>query len=490
LEKVLLCILDGFGYREEAFGNATLKSKYIWSLFKSQESALLEASGKYVGLPDGQFGNSEVGHLTIGAGRILKQKLLLINDAINSKELRDNKTLNDFLLSAQNNTFHLMGLFSKGGTHSDINHFSWAIRFLRSKNISVKAHIFLDGRDSGYKEGLDTLSKAIAEGKISVSEIATVQGRFFAMDRDKNWERTEIAYNAIINAKADIKTNNPLETIQNFYNQNIYDETIPPFILGNYCGANPGDSFWTLNFRADRIKQLLFMLLKNKFRLLNMFSCGKEIDNNSSIIFKQSEVKNTLGEVLSINKIPQLRVAETEKYAHVTYFFNGGRDIRHDLEDRALVPSPKVQNYADMPDMSCGEVSNNIIKAIENKTHTVIISNFASPDMIGHTGNFEATCKALELLDIHLKKIVEIALKNNFRIILTADHGNAENMIDKDGSPIKTHASSKVPFILVQKQKDYKFSRKYGELADIAPTVLNIIGIPPPKEMSGDSLIS
>ncbi|MDR0744583.1 MAG: 2,3-bisphosphoglycerate-independent phosphoglycerate mutase [Holosporales bacterium] len=489
MNKVLLCILDGFGYSEKTFGNATKESEYIWELFKSEESALLEASGKYVGLPDGQVGNSEVGHLTIGSGRILKQKLPLITDAIDSGELAHNKTLTAFLSNIQNNTCHLMGLFSNGGVHSDIKHFFWAIKFLRKNNIKIRVHLFLDGRDVGYRDGLETLSKALNNEDIKVDEIATIQGRFFAMDRDNRWDRTEQAYNAIAYAEAEIITKAPLEIIKNFYDQNINDEMIPPLVMDTYSGADEGDSFWMLNFRTDRIKQILSMLINNKFKLLNMVNCGEEIDKHSSIIFESTEVKNTLGEVLANFDIPQLRIAETEKYAHVTYFLNGGKDIQYHLEDRILIPSLKVPNYEETPDMRCPEISDHIVDALQNEKYRVIIANFASPDMIGHTGNFKATRTALRLLDQHLRKIIDTALKNNFYIIVTADHGNAEDMINQDQTPMKTHTCSKVPFIFIQNHRKFTILRKHAELADIAPTILNILDIPRPNKMSGRPLV-
>ena len=489
MRKVWLCILDGFGYRQEKFGNATVESNYIWELFESEQSALLNASERYVGLPDGQFGNSEVGHFTIGSGRILKQKLVMIDDAISSGELRNNKTLNAFVSKIKNNTCHLLGLFSSGGVHSDINHFFWAIQFLRSKGISVKAHIFLDGRDVGYRDGLKTLSEALESKKILLSEIATIQGRFFAMDRDKRWERTKKAFEAIVHAKAGMKSSDPLKTIQAFYAQDINDETIPPFVIDGYFGASPSDAFWMLNFRTDRIKQILEMLIQDNFKVLNMVSCGEEIDQKSEVIFKPVVIKNTLGEVLAQNYISQIRVAETEKYAHVTYFFNGGQDIQYDREDRVLVPSPKVSDYSETPDMSSKEISEHILKALQSDKYKLIVSNFASPDMVGHTGNFKAVCKAIECLEAHLRRLIPVALKNDFYVIITADHGNAEYMIAQDGSPIKTHTCSKVPFILLQKQKDFIIENKIGTLADIAPTVLNIMGLNSPTEFSGKTLL-
>ena len=486
MKKILLCVLDGFGYSESTFGNATLEAEFISDLMRSKNTVFLDASGKSVGLPEGQFGNSEVGHLTIGSGRVLKQKLPLISDSIESGELDKNPKLAKFLKNIKSNTCHVMGLFSKGGVHSDIDHFFWAIRFLRKNNITVKAHLFLDGRDVDFRDGLKTLNDALKTEKIKLSEIATIQGRFFAMDRDNKMDRTEVAYNAIVNGFSEYKTNDPIALIENFYRKDINDETVPPMIIGNYKGAEEGDSFWMLNFRTDRIKQILKMLLNNDFRLMNMVDCGEGIDEKSVTLFSPQEINNTLGEILSKNKITQLRVAETEKYAHVTYFFNGGKEVQYEFEDRILVSSPKVKDYAETPDMSAKEITEKVIEALKTSSHQVIIVNFANADMIGHTGDFEATKKSLKMLDEHIKNIVKIAKNNDYITILTSDHGNAETMINDDMTPKKTHTCSLVPFITIP---EIKKIHDTGTLADIAPTLLKILNINKPSDITGESIV-
>ena len=475
--------MDGFGYSKSEFGNATLEAANIMKLINSENTIFLHASGESVGLPKGQFGNSEVGHLTIGSGRILKQKLPLINDSIKTHEIENIPLLNTFF--EKGNTCHLMGLFSHGGVHSELEHFFWAIDFLRRKKINIKAHLFLDGRDVGFRDAYSTLERALKENKLNISEIATIQGRFFAMDRDKKLDRTSIAYDAIVNGKADYKSNNPLELIKNFYSKNINDETMPPIVVNSYCGAKKSDLFWMLNFRTDRIKQIDTMILDNGFQLLNMVDCGEGIDNRANSLFPTQDVKNTLGEILSKNGVSQFRIAETEKYAHVTYFFNGGKEIQYDGEERILIPSPKVKDYAETPDMSANEITKNLLKAIDESKYQVIIANFANPDMVGHTGNFEATKQALKALDGHIETLLQKAKETGYITILTADHGNAENMINEDGTPQKTHTCALVPFVIVPEIKSIKGN---GTLADIAPTILHILGIEILSEMTGNIL--
>ena len=472
MRRVSLCILDGFGYTKSAVGNATLEAKYITEIVQSPNTVFLEASGSSVGLPEGQFGNSEVGHLTIGSGQIFKQKLPMITDAIKSGNLETEPKLLEFI--SRITTCHLMGLFSSGGVHSDIEHFFWAIKFLRKNGIRIRAHLFLDGRDVGFRDALNILEEALKTDKIRLSEIATIQGRFYAMDRDNRLDRTKCAYDAMISAIAEHRTSTPLNTIQDFYNRDINDETMPPIVMENYTGADKNDGFWMLNFRTDRIKQILKMLLDNGFDVMNMVDCGEEISARSITLFPEQEIKNTLGELLSKHGITQLRIAETEKYAHVTYFFNGGKDVQFDGEDRILIPSPKVKDYAETPDMSASEITQKVIEAMETSSHQVIIVNFANADMLGHTGDLEATKKSMKLLDAHIKQIIDIAKTCDYTVILTADHGNAEEMLNDDGSPKKTHTCSLVPFIVIP-EIELQFPTK--TIADIAPNILKILEI-------------
>ncbi|MDR1233626.1 MAG: 2,3-bisphosphoglycerate-independent phosphoglycerate mutase [Holosporales bacterium] len=489
MNKVLLCILDGFGYRTETFGNATTSAEFINSLIHSGNTAFLDASGESVGLPHGQCGNSEVGHFTIGTGRILKQKLPLIDDAIRDGSLEKNENLNKFIGGIHGNACHLMTLFSNGGVHSSLNHFYWAVSYLRRKNIDIRTHLFLDGRDVGFRDALDTLVQALSSGNLQLSEIATIQGRFFAMDRDNRWERTQEASDAIIDAKASYHTEDPISLIQNFYEERISDEVIPPITISNYSGASKGDSFWMLNFRTDRIKQILTKILSepSEYRLLDMVNCGETIDQNATILFGDEEIRNPLGEVLAMNGIHQLRIAETEKYAHVTYFFDGGKDTTYPNEERILIPSPRVDDYSRTPDMSSSKITEEIINAMKVGTHEVIISNYANADMIGHTGNMEATQASLKHLDAHITEIIRRSEEYGYTVILTADHGNAENMMKPDLSIHKNHTCSNVPFVIYPSSMEIK--RSHGQLSDIAPTILKILNIDPPREMTGTSLI-
>ncbi|MDR2459106.1 MAG: 2,3-bisphosphoglycerate-independent phosphoglycerate mutase [Holosporales bacterium] len=475
MRKVLLCILDGFGYSDDSFGNATLAAKYISGLIRSDWACLLGASGRAVGLPDGQFGNSEVGHLTIGSGAVTKQKLLMINDAIAMGDLAKDPVLNGFIGRMPNGVCHLMGLFSAGGVHSDINHFFWAVDFLRKHSVKIKTHVFLDGRDVSYNNALETMRHALQSVLIKTDEIATIQGRFYAMDRDNRTERTNAAYDAIVTGKAEFSTSDPIDVISSFYERGIFDETIPPVVVGRFDGANPDDSFWMLNFRTDRIRQLMKMLVDDGRRVLNMVSCGNDIDSGSSTIFKSTKPPLTLGEILSMNKIRQLRIAETEKYAHVTYFMNGGIETQFNLEDRILIPSPMVKDYSETPAMSSREITSKIIEAMAAASHEVIIANFTNADMLGHTGNLEATVASMKILDDCVKQAVECAVASNYIVILTADHGNAEQMLNSDMTPIKTHTCAKVPFVTIPQFTDT--SKQPETLADILRIVTDIVGV-------------
>ncbi|MDR1609485.1 MAG: 2,3-bisphosphoglycerate-independent phosphoglycerate mutase [Holosporales bacterium] len=475
MRRVLLCILDGFGYSDDSFGNATLAARYISNLIRSDWACLLEASGRAVGLPDGQFGNSEVGHLTIGSGIVTKQKLLMINDAIANGDLARHTTLNGFISGMPNDVCHLMGLFSAGGVHSDISHLFWAVDFLRKHRVKIKIHVFLDGRDVAHNDALETMQHALQNGLITVDEIATIQGRFYAMDRDNRTERTTAAYDAIVAGKAEFATSDPAGIIKNFYERGIFDEIILPVVVGSFDGAGPDDSFWMLNFRTDRIMQILRMLVDDGRRVLNMVSCGNDIDSRSSRIFEATKPHLTLGEILSINKIRQLRIAETEKYAHVTYFMNGGTETPFDLEDRILIPSPIVRDYSETPAMSSREITAKIIEAMSTSSHEVIIANFANADMLGHTGNLEATVASMRILDDCVRWVIECAMENNYTVVLTADHGNAEQMLNSDMTPIKTHTCAKVPFVTVPRFTG--LSKQPETLADILRVVTDIVGI-------------
>lgn len=476
--KVLLVILDGFGYSEEKLGNATLEAGYIKNLIQMYPFKLLNASGTAVGLPEGQFGNSEVGHLTIGTGRVIKQKLPMLSDAIVNGEFDHNHKLIDTLKLMD--TCHIMGLFSEGGVHSHISHFFHCLALLRKYDILIKAHLFLDGRDVAKDDALRTLQDALNQKKIFIDEIATVHGRYYAMDRNKNWDRTEISYKAIKNARSEYTDiSDPIKMIENFYANGLYDEEIPPFVMNGYKGMKQGDSVWMMNFRADRIQQILRMIQQDGYKTVNMVNIDEEIDKNSVILFENRKIKNTLGEVVSNHGLRQFRLAETEKYAHVTYFFNGGEDIQYEGEDRILIDSPDVADYAEIPDMSSAEITTTLIEAVRSEKYEFIVVNYASPDMIGHTGNFEAAKAAIRCLDKHVKSVVEEGGRHGYQILITADHGNAEHMINQNQTVCKTHTCAQVPLICIGTNTciDAK------SLQDIAPIVLKLLGIDIPLDM-------
>jgi 2,3-bisphosphoglycerate-independent phosphoglycerate mutase len=499
--KVLLCILDGLGYNPESFGNSTLAAASLSKFMNDMATrsvmsgddlvkfsgTFLEASGRFVGLPDGQCGNSEVGHLTIGSGRVRLQKLPLITEAIKSGSLDKNETLRRFLDNLREKCCHVMVLFSNGGVHSDVEHFFWAISILRQKKVKIMAHLFLDGRDVGPFDALDTLELSLKTGRLLLSEIATIQGRFFAMDRDNRCERTRAAFDAIVYGKTEFNTNDPVSLIKSLYEKNVNDEVMPPFTIGDYNGTERGDEFWMLNFRTDRIKQILGLLCVEGFRVLNMVNCGVDLDARNMVLFEQKEIPNILGELISKQGLKQLRIAETEKYAHVTYFFNGGSDIQYENEHRILIPSPKVSDYAETPDMSSSLVVSEILKSLDSRYYDVIIANLSNADMIGHTGNYQAARLALQFLDQYVIKIIERARRCGYTLIVTSDHGNAEKMINADRSINKSHTCSMVPFMVFGEEVGIRGEN--GQLADIAPTILDILGLSPPSDMTGKTLL-
>jgi 2,3-bisphosphoglycerate-independent phosphoglycerate mutase len=476
--KVLLVILDGFGVSDQVLsqGDATQEAKSIQRLFERYPSSLLDASGKSVGLSPEQFGNSEVGHLTIGAGRIIKQKLPMISDSIKNGEFCRNEKLLDFLKNTK--VCHIMGLFSDGGVHSHITHFLYCIELLRNHDIVVKSHLFLDGRDVARDAALKTLAGAIDEKRIFLREIATVHGRYYAMDRDNKWDRTNASYEAIKNASSQHQgVCDPVALIDRFYQSELYDENIPPFVMNGYNGIVASDSVWMLNFRQDRIKQILSLFQRDNIRVLNMVD-----------LFNHQILENSLGEVIAMHGLKQFRIAETEKYAHVTYFMNGGREKVFPDEHRVLVPSPKVQNYENTPSMSSHKITEQLLNSLSTQEYDLVIVNYASPDMIGHTGNLDVTKKAITILDEQIAEIVNFSQSLGYDILITSDHGNAEKMINEDGSPCKTHTTSKVPFVYISDNTDV-FVRN-GSLQDVAPTILYLLDIDKPNGMTGSSLVT
>ncbi len=504
MKKSILIILDGWGLREEKEFNAiktanTPNFDFLWENFPHTK---LQASGEFVGLPDGQMGNSEVGHTNIGAGRVVYQDLTKINKAIKTGEIMNNPVLLELAkkTNEKNGDIHLMGLVSNGGVHSSMEHLFALLKFMK-KNAKGKVflHAFLDGRDTPPQSAVKYL-KEVEEfmQKEEVGSIASISGRFYAMDRDNRWERVEKAYNALVLGKGKV-ANSVSNAIENAYKNDETDEFVLPTIIlenGKFKGIlKDNDSVVFFNFRSDRARELSMALNFDDF---DGFKREKRInfttyatmteyreDFTFPVIYGKEELKRIFGEEISGQKLRQLRIAETEKYAHVTFFFNGGREEAFENEDRILVPSPKVETYDLKPEMSAFEVKDKLLENIEK--YDMVILNFANTDMVGHTGVFEAAVKAVEAVDQCLGEIFEKIKKEGRIMFVTADHGNAELMFDKEkNSPHTAHTTNPVPFIVVNGPKDLKLNE--GKLADIAPTIMKISDMEIPEEMGGKPL--
>lgn len=505
-KPVMLLILDGWGYREEKTSDNAIENGNTpnWHrLLNECPNSFIETSGLAVGLPEGQMGNSEVGHTNLGAGRVVMQDLPKIDMAIKDGSLAKNPVLTDMIETLKNNgkTCHLMGLMSPGGVHSMQNHIVALAKIISSAGVNVKIHAFLDGRDtppSSAKEYLAQLADSIKN--MNGVEIATIEGRFYAMDRDKRWDRVELAYNNIVSADGKHFATAD-EAIDASYNDKVTDEFVIPAVIGDYNGMEDGDAVLMANFRADRAREILYALADSEFsgferkkivKLSNSIGMTEySVDHNRFMktIFPPEPLVNILGEVISENGLTQLRIAETEKYAHVTFFFNGGEEKEFKGEERILIASPKVATYDLKPEMSVYEVTEQLVKAIENKSFDVIICNFANGDMVGHTGIMEAALKAVEAVDVCLGKVEQAIKKVGGVLIVTADHGNAEKMVDeKTGQPYTAHTVGKVQAVLVNDNSGVK-TLSNGRLADIAPTMLDLLNIKQPKEMTGKSLL-
>lgn len=508
-KPVVLLIMDGFGLRDETEGNAVAMAKKpnLDKLMRECPFVKGYASGLAVGLPDGQMGNSEVGHLNMGAGRIVYQELTRI-----SKSIEDGDFYNiPELLAAVNNckehdsALHLMGLVSDGGVHSHITHIYGLLELAKKNGLKkVYVHCFMDGRDTPPDSGLSYLKELEQKmQELGVGEIATVSGRYYAMDRDKNWDRVEKAYTAL--TKGEGKTAFSAEAaMQQSYDEKIYDEfVVPTVILKNgqpTAAVKDGDSVVFFNFRPDRAREMTRAFCDDAFtgfargaRPKTCFVCFVDYDEtigNKLVAFHKEEITNTLGEYLAANGKMQCRVAETEKYAHVTFFFNGGVETPNPGEDRILVPSPKdVPTYDLKPEMSAPAVCDKLCEAISSGKYDVVICNFANPDMVGHTGVIPAAVKAVETVDACVGKVCEAVKKAGGALFICADHGNCDMMVDpKTGEPFTAHTTSPVPFILFNADPKYRL-RENGVLADIAPTLLQLLGLPQPKEMTGKSLL-
>ncbi|WP_407370734.1 2,3-bisphosphoglycerate-independent phosphoglycerate mutase [Carnobacterium sp.] len=502
---VAIIILDGLGWRNEVMGNAVAQANKpnFDHLLEKYPHSTLKASGLDVGLPEGQMGNSEVGHTNIGAGRVVYQSLTRIDKAIEEGEFQTNPVLSDAMertIKYQSN-LHLFGLLSDGGVHSHINHLISLIKTAKEKGVpNIYVHAFLDGRDVAPNSGIkyvEQLEQAIKE--IGAGEIATISGRFYAMDRDKRWERVEKAYNAIAHGEG-LKASSALEAVQTSYDKEKFDEFVMPTVIEKdgkpVATLQDNDSIIFFNFRPDRAIQLSNAITDDEWEF---FDRGQRAQNlklvtmtmynpsiKAEIAFPPVALKNVIGEVLSAHGLSQLRIAETEKYPHVTFFMNGGRNEEFPGENRILIPSPKVETYDLKPEMSAYEVTDALVADIEADKHDAIILNFANPDMVGHSGMLEPTIKAIEAVDENLGRVVDaITAKGGYAIIF-ADHGNADTMTTPEGKPHTAHTTVPVPVIVT---KEGATLREGGRLADIAPTMLDLLNIEKPDDMTGESLI-
>lgn len=501
-----LFILDGWGLRARKHGNAIAQAKTpnFSHWLKTYERAVLDASGTAVGLPQDQMGNSEVGHLNLGGGRVVYQDITKINMAIEKDTLKNNPALTNLFskLKSSHKKLHLIGLVSNGGVHSHINHLFALLDIATANNIQVVVHALTDGRDAspysaeGFLKKLQDKLNALGNGAI-----ATVSGRYFAMDRDKRWERTEKAYKAIFERDCELKAPSAVDAVKASHANDITDEFILPALIENKSKVtfDEGDGVLFFNFRADRMRQIVYALTDPNFSGFKRNYIGNKLNvvimteydeglNVSDIVFPYEIVKNPLAEVISKNGLKQLHSAETEKYPHVTYFFNGGRETPFEGEDRILVNSPKVATYDLQPEMSAYEVTEKVEKAIKENDYGFVLVNYANPDMVGHTGVLEAGIKAVETTDECVEKLVSAILAKGGVALVTADHGNCEVMInEKTKEPHTAHTTQPVNLVVISEEKYWLYPR--GKLADVAPTVLDLMGLEKPQDMTGRSLI-
>ena len=502
-QPLALIILDGFGCREETKGNAiaAARTPHLDHLMACCPHTRIGASGMDVGLPDGQMGNSEVGHTNIGAGRIVYQELTRITKSFDEGEALGNPALTAAMENARRpgQALHLMGLLSDGGVHSHIRHLYGLMEMARRFAVErVYLHCFMDGRDVPPTSGIEfiaALQQKIKE--LGLGQIATVSGRYYAMDRDNRWERVKLAYDAIVNGEGN-KNPDPVAVMQKSYGAGVTDEFIVPTVVTEGAGIKAGDSVIFFNFRPDRARELTRALVDPDFAGFERekgffpltYICMTQYDAtmpNVEVAYRPESLTNTLGEYLSRLGKTQLRIAETEKYAHVTFFFNDGVEAPYEGEDRVLIPSPKVATYDLQPEMSAYAVTDEAVRRIESGRYDVIILNYANCDMVGHTGVFEAAVKAVEAVDTCLGRLLAALEKAGGRAFLTADHGNADQMADENGAPFTAHTTNPVPFVAIG-FGDVTL-RSGGRLADIAPTMLQAMGLPQPEEMTGRSLL-
>jgi 2,3-bisphosphoglycerate-independent phosphoglycerate mutase len=504
-KKVILIIMDGWGLgkveKSDAIQHA--KTPFVSSLYAKYPHTTLVTCGEDVGLPEGQMGNSEVGHLNLGAGRIVYQELQRINVAIKTGEFAKNEPLLNSIRYARDNNkpLHLIGLVSDGGVHSHLNHVKAITSLCKAEGLTnVLVHAFTDGRDTDPKSGLGFLTDLQQHLDSTTGSIATITGRYYAMDRDKRWERVKLAYDALVNGIGS-KTDDMLAAVKQSYEDGVTDEFIKPIINSSIkhpaSSIQTGDAVICFNFRTDRCREITEVLTQTDMPEFGMkkldlhYTTMTQYDHkfqNVHVIFENDDLKNTLGEILQQNNKTQIRIAETEKYPHVSFFFSGGREVPFEGEKRIMVPSPKVATYDLQPEMSAAEVTEKIVHEINNKSADFICLNFANADMVGHTGVWEAIIKAVETVDQCVEKVVTAALQNDYAVLLTADHGNADYAINADGTPNTAHTLNLVPLFLID--NNWKGNIKAGKLGDIAPTILTLMHLPVPKEMTGNILIN
>jgi len=497
--------MDGWGLGKVASADAiqNAKTPFVSSLYSKYPNSTLITCGEAVGLPDGQMGNSEVGHLNLGAGRIVYQELQRINVAVRDGSFTKNEVLLNAIRFAKKNNkpLHLLGLVSNGGVHSHIEHLKAIIDACKKEDLSeVFIHAFTDGRDCDPKSGLGFIKELQEHLNSSVGKIASVSGRYYAMDRDKRWERIKLAYDALVNGVGE-KATDAIEAVENSYRKNVTDEFIKPTVIvaedqQPLAKIKEGDVALCFNFRTDRCREITQVLTQMDLpdhgmkKLSLNYTTMTEYDKtykDVNVVFETDNLNNTLGEILEQHGLKQIRIAETEKYPHVSFFFSGGRENPFDGEKRIMIASPKVATYDLKPEMSAYEVTEALLPEIKNKTADFICLNYANADMVGHTGIWEAAIKAVETVDNCVGQIVTAGLENGYTTFLTADHGNSDFMINEDGSPNTAHTMNLVPFFIIDKEWSGKV--KPGKLGDIAPTILTMMQLPIPREMTGEILI-
>lgn len=506
-KPTVLMILDGFGMNEKSYGNAikNAKTPNIDSYFEKYPNTQLNASGLDVGLPEGQMGNSEVGHLNIGSGRIVYQDFTRITKAIKDGVFFENKAFIEAINNAKKNdsALHIWGLLSDGGVHSHNTHLYALLKLAKEQGLSkVYVHCFLDGRDVPPSSAIKYINELEDKmNEIGIGKIATISGRYYAMDRDKRWDRVKLAYDAIVLGEGE-KATSAVEALEESYANNTVDEFVKPTVV--YENNTPvttvseDDSIIMFNFRPDRAREITRAFVDPEFddfeRANGYFPvhyvCMTQYDAslpNVNLAYAPQSLINTFGEYISNKGLKQLRIAETEKYAHVTFFFNGGVEEANEGENRVLIPSPKVATYDMKPEMSAYEVTDKLIEEIDKDSHDVIIVNYANPDMVGHTGDIEAAVKAIETVDKCIARVVDAVINKDGQLLITADHGNSDEMLDEDGNPITKHSTNPVPLILINPEKEYDLAE--GKLADIAPTLLHLMDLAKPEEMTGSSLL-